>query len=456
MAPGQAQSLILAIRDEVGTGAGTDAVCRPMLAYMDMHMKNSFSTFFSEQYLAGESVGGSMEFLLSALSTGSTSTRDICTDYLTNPYVVSILPNPIDYFRPCGMTTTCKTRCGTEIQAFEEANRISVYKPITKQYTAKVRTPFFLDNDEAAKTPGTLLSIAELTGCSVLCGGAMYRCVAVAGLPTDTSDLTVTHYCIPLKAGVGIRKASPPSAFSWSIQGSNTFATRIVSVAFTDVDMGSALVILRQQQAHRRLDYFDKANRHTFYGDLYPPPSPWMVMDVPSSQNLLECPEQHTCRPREIRKVLVSSSGPVDTTIFLQVEAEVSDAGGVSATQTFTLCTTGLGVAAEWRSCVCCTLWEEASLGHAVSLSPASPGSSTSSGMIIVPGGGLLSTSKGLVKVLTISPHTGAVTNTRTVPFQASTWILTSGIPPVADNRVSSFTGYIPSNLRSLVSQTGV
>jgi hypothetical protein len=40
----------------------------------------------------------------------------------TNPYVVAIVPEPVDYFRACGLTSVCRSRCRAEIQAFEDAN----------------------------------------------------------------------------------------------------------------------------------------------------------------------------------------------------------------------------------------------------------------------------------------------------------------------------------------------
>lgn len=71
---------------------------------------------------------------------------DECTNFQTNPYVVAIVPEPVDYFRACGLTSVCRARCRSEILAFEEANANPDI--ITTTYTARSHSPFFLDIDQ--------------------------------------------------------------------------------------------------------------------------------------------------------------------------------------------------------------------------------------------------------------------------------------------------------------------
>lgn len=38
----------------------------------------------------------------------------------TNPYTVTLLPNPMDYWVGCAHTTLCDAKCAAEVSAFED------------------------------------------------------------------------------------------------------------------------------------------------------------------------------------------------------------------------------------------------------------------------------------------------------------------------------------------------
>jgi len=49
--------------------------------------------------------------------------------YIFIPYVVSIMPEPADYFMPCINTPDCRIRCLDVYNAFEEALQATVQEP---------------------------------------------------------------------------------------------------------------------------------------------------------------------------------------------------------------------------------------------------------------------------------------------------------------------------------------
>jgi hypothetical protein len=69
----------------------------------------------SRMYKAGMALQNAFASILSGF--GSTA----CSDWEASPFVVSLLPEPVDYFMGCMLTIDCRTRCLDNILAFEEA-----------------------------------------------------------------------------------------------------------------------------------------------------------------------------------------------------------------------------------------------------------------------------------------------------------------------------------------------
>lgn len=134
-APDQLKGVILATVQEQSTRGG---ICQSFLAYTTDKLQNSLEPFFSELYLASDGVGDSVDYLLRVggsnfgLYQSGSAMEDTCSNYQTNPFVVAIIPEPVDYFRPCGYTSTCRMRCKAELQAFESAANSVGSKPVTR------------------------------------------------------------------------------------------------------------------------------------------------------------------------------------------------------------------------------------------------------------------------------------------------------------------------------------
>lgn len=161
---------------------------------------------------------------------------------------MAIVPEPVDYFRACGLTSVCRSRCRAEIEAFEAANANPSF--ITTTYSTRTNSPFFIDLDEGAVTPMTIIATTELTDCEHVCGERLDteresspdRCTAIAGVIGD-SDLTVMTYCIPSLPGSGVRRHG-----TWTARGTLPIMNSVVEAYFTDFARGESLVLLRDME----------------------------------------------------------------------------------------------------------------------------------------------------------------------------------------------------------------
>ena len=109
---------------------------------------------------------------------GSTS----CSDWDASPFVVSILPEPVDYFMGCMLTIDCRSRCLDNILAFEEA--LTEYRStdtqdlaLSKTFEVDTESRFFSANEEFEGkhlAPFVIYGVMPLEDsvCGVICSGS--------------------------------------------------------------------------------------------------------------------------------------------------------------------------------------------------------------------------------------------------------------------------------------------
>lgn len=85
------------------------AACDLIIKYTTTRMEQSMQPFFDKQYKSAENMGSALDYLL-RIGTQKNAAEDLCTNYQTNPFVVAIIPEPVDYFRICGKTSLCRSR----------------------------------------------------------------------------------------------------------------------------------------------------------------------------------------------------------------------------------------------------------------------------------------------------------------------------------------------------------
>jgi hypothetical protein len=162
-----------------------------------------FDPVFARMVKAQTAIESAFGLLLTQV-IGMDSMDMKCTAY-DSPFVVSIVPEPVDYFMGCMQTFDCRARCLDTMQAFDDALRdYSAHSEIPLAYvsqsTVETESRFFSYEDmEAGKhlAPFAVYAVAQLppSACVVVCPSERARCVAVSGMRRGA--LAVAYYCVP-------------------------------------------------------------------------------------------------------------------------------------------------------------------------------------------------------------------------------------------------------------------
>jgi hypothetical protein len=219
----------------IATGNGQQkAMCIAMSNIANTNMRDAPLRYFQYMYDYSDSFSGAIDYAVSLFDDDAGR----CTNFYTSPYVMTIMPNPIDYFRVCGLTDICRIRCFDLYRAFDDAlAQDANVRALT--YTVAVESLYFTDADTLlGKTspPFVVLTLIEHTDCLAICDSVSMmavpnKCVSVTGFD-NTESLTVTSFCIPAQMGLGVRE----SAYKWHVFDSSTWASSVLSVRFLDVN----------------------------------------------------------------------------------------------------------------------------------------------------------------------------------------------------------------------------
>ena len=104
---GMVLSLIDAQQGAAGGGVVADA-CELIIQHTSDRLSASMQPFFDKMHETALHMGSSLDYLLRIGTQSTASSDDLCTNFHTNPYVVAIIPEPVDYFRACGLTSVCR------------------------------------------------------------------------------------------------------------------------------------------------------------------------------------------------------------------------------------------------------------------------------------------------------------------------------------------------------------
>jgi hypothetical protein len=86
--------------------------CGAALEMTTKNLTGVFDDVFGEMFAGTAYVGSVLDSLIAAIDPGKAGN---CDNYNSNPYVVTLIPEPADYWRVCGTTSFCKLRCQQQI-----------------------------------------------------------------------------------------------------------------------------------------------------------------------------------------------------------------------------------------------------------------------------------------------------------------------------------------------------
>lgn len=175
--------------------------CAALISQTNANLTGVFDEAFGELFAGTTSVGSILDSLLQAVD-GEKAGQ--CDNFDSNPYVVTLIPEPADYWRVCGNTDFCKIRCQQQMAAFDVVKPSNVVRTTTSAQT--VQSLFFPSLNADAYNPfASVNALSEMDACDLVCSDGEDRCFVMAGFVGTSGLLRVAQYCVPsaLARGVG-------------------------------------------------------------------------------------------------------------------------------------------------------------------------------------------------------------------------------------------------------------
>ena len=218
-----------------GLIGGDSLLCPAVIAYTRRSLERTMSPYFASVYSSLDALGDSVDYLLSGFDADAGQ----CSDFRADPQVVVIMPEPVDYFRGCGATTYCRTKCAGNWEAFDAAR--AAYDPsrltTSRELGRSVDSLFFPSVVPDMIAPGNVVALSEPDACGDwVCRDARDGCLAVAAVVG--LELRVVYYCVP-SAPAETVYASDRQGIAWSSSAGHNAS----KVSFLASD-GSALAAL--------------------------------------------------------------------------------------------------------------------------------------------------------------------------------------------------------------------
>ncbi|KAJ1464104.1 hypothetical protein T484DRAFT_1758351, partial [Baffinella frigidus] len=235
-APTQFKGVVYTIIQEAGS---LEAMCTKSSERVQGRIRGAMDPFLEASYRASGTLADTVDYMRFLWD----DTAGSCHDFAGDPFVTTIIPDPIEFWRICAWTNTCKSKCSGSISSFDKAKnaygvRIRDVNRVTSQST--VESAFFSDMDIIASrttAPFDILEMSEMRDCYFTCGRNDAklgdRCVAILGLQYGGVDgvddlmpsVVVYEYCVPLRLDAHVWLAR-----KWTVFDSHKWTVGMVEV----------------------------------------------------------------------------------------------------------------------------------------------------------------------------------------------------------------------------------
>ena len=230
-APEHMKPLITAL---LSRGLQQSEVCREMGNTVEDHMRALLDPALEHAYKATQASASMIDYVTILFDADAGN----CADLLTSPQTMALVPEPIDYFRSCGNTRTCRAACLTAFTQFEELQERLLDEGDVFEMQQDVEMHFFSAQeilDGRAAPPFEVLALLEIPVMDIspvtgraCCGGvdARDRCIAATGVNAQLF-VEVIEYCVPTRLTEGAHEH-----VRWQVARSNQWSTNVYSIAF--------------------------------------------------------------------------------------------------------------------------------------------------------------------------------------------------------------------------------
>ena len=200
--------------------------CGTLVQMTTKNLTGVFDDVFGEMFAGTTYIGSILDSLVAAIDPGKAGN---CDNFDSNPYVVTLIPEPADYWRVCGTTSFCKLRCQQQIEAFEMM-KPSAGNTRSSSSSRVVESLLFPSINQDTYNPflgSGIVALTEMSDCSKVCPAVNTdRCLIIAGFPGN-GRLLVSTYCVPSSIARGVSKSQ-----SWESPGISGQCTDIQFVSY--------------------------------------------------------------------------------------------------------------------------------------------------------------------------------------------------------------------------------
>ena len=226
--PKAPNALVPVLADIVNSPVSNQA-CSLFVSDLKASLTSVFDQYFNDIDDALTALGDVLDYMLVAIDPKAGQ----CENFQNNPNIVVIVPEPVDYFSMCGNTSTCKSRCASEWQVFQDVANQYTYDQLLSTVSIQQSTEslFFPYNSPDSVLDGTIVAMTQIADCGNYCVSTTSQCLYVA--VQVASSLYFRMYCVP---------SDPVQAVYKSSEVSISFDQPIVKALFV-VDQTNATIL---------------------------------------------------------------------------------------------------------------------------------------------------------------------------------------------------------------------
>lgn len=246
--PMAAKAFVLVEIPDPDPNAQPKSKCFEVMDSINDKLLKVMDPVLSRMYKAQTALESGMAALVSVDLTGAATMGSGCTDWTTSPFVVSILPEPVDYFMGCMETIDCRSRCLDPVRAFETSLNSyraakGAHRGFERAIDIQTSSLYFSTQDEfdgKHLAPFVVYSVVLLQEdiCKHVCSMSTQdssRCVSVAGMDTQQQSrpqgsITQAYYCVPASVTLSVFRGSiPDSHFSGDMYADAALRNAVVT-----------------------------------------------------------------------------------------------------------------------------------------------------------------------------------------------------------------------------------
>ena len=107
------RSLVLGVSSEISQALN----CKRLIPGISQNIHDTMNTWFSSMYASADVMSDVIDYA----TVGFDQDAGQCMNWEQNPFVVVIVPQPVDYFQGCAITDMCHSRCQADWDRLQNA-----------------------------------------------------------------------------------------------------------------------------------------------------------------------------------------------------------------------------------------------------------------------------------------------------------------------------------------------